>query len=157
MVRYVFFSFDYDDIWRVSQVRNSTVTQDVDSIGFIDSAEWESILQTDDESIKEWINEQLKHTSATIVLIGSDTYYSKWVIYEIQKSYEKGNKLMGITIHNLKNQYGLTSTPGLNPFSRIQVNDDSFDLLSNYVPIYNWKNDDGYNNFKTWLENLYDD
>lgn len=44
------------------------------------------------------IKEQLKGTSATVVLIGKDTAQSDWVAREIEWSREKGNALVGIQI-----------------------------------------------------------
>lgn len=48
--------------------------------------------------IRRMIREQLKGTSATIVLIGRDTAESEWVAKEIEWSREKGNGLLGIKI-----------------------------------------------------------
>ena len=44
------------------------------------------------------IKEQLKNTSATVVLIGRDTAKSDWVAREIEWSREKGNGIVGIQI-----------------------------------------------------------
>ncbi|MFD4325671.1 TIR domain-containing protein [Nocardioides sp. NPDC058538] len=46
------------------------------------------------------IKEQIKGTSATVVLIGTDTANSEWVAREIEWSREKGNALVGILIDN---------------------------------------------------------
>lgn len=44
MARKVFFSFDYDDVWRVNIVRNSDITKKrIDEAGYIDKAEFEKI------------------------------------------------------------------------------------------------------------------
>jgi hypothetical protein len=48
--------------------------------------------------ISSKIKEQLKGTSATVVLIGKDTAQSEWVAREIEWSREKGNALVGIKI-----------------------------------------------------------
>jgi hypothetical protein len=48
--------------------------------------------------ISSKIKEQLKNTSATVVLIGKDTADSEWVAREIEWSREKGNALVGIRI-----------------------------------------------------------
>lgn len=94
MARRVFFSFDYDrDVWRASQVRNSGMTSD--SRGFIDAADWESIEREGDSAIKRWINEQLDGTTVTAVLIGAETDKSEWVRYEIERSWEIGNGILG--------------------------------------------------------------
>ena len=74
MARQTFFSFRYKkDNWRAGIVRNTWVTQDRKASGFFDSAAWEEVKKKNDSAIEEWIDEQLKGTSVTVVLIGSDT------------------------------------------------------------------------------------
>ena len=59
-MRRVFFSFDWDDAWRVNQVRNSWVTKgNYTSVGFVDSAEIEQVKRKTDKAIKNWIDQQL--------------------------------------------------------------------------------------------------
>ena len=68
MARRVFFSFHYkNDVWRANQVRNSWVTQGKEAAGFIDSAEFEKIKENGDKAVENWIDEQLKGTSVTVV------------------------------------------------------------------------------------------
>ena len=55
MARRVFFSFEYSDVWRVNQVRNSWVTRGVESAGFLDKAEFEAIERQGDAAIRGWI------------------------------------------------------------------------------------------------------
>lgn len=45
---------------------------------------------------------EIKNTSVTAVLIGSETYNRPWVRYEFFKSLQKGNKLIGIYINSIK-------------------------------------------------------
>ena len=43
-MRHVFFSFDWDDVWRVNQVRNSWVAKgSYTAAGFVDSADVETL------------------------------------------------------------------------------------------------------------------
>ena len=94
MARKVFFSFKYEDVSRAMVVRNSWVTKDKESAGFIDKAEFEEVKKKGDQAIKNWIDSQLKGTSVTVVLVGEKTCDSKWVKYEIEKSVSKsyGNR-----------------------------------------------------------------
>lgn len=102
-MRKVFFSFDWDDVLRVSQVRNSLATKgNYNTAGFTDVAEIEKTRKQSDKEIRKWIDEQLTGTSVTCVLIGNKTNKSKWVKYEIEKSIKKKNGLLGILIHELK-------------------------------------------------------
>ena len=187
MARRVFFSFHYErDVWRAFIVRNSWVTKgNFESAGFIDAVEFEKIKRQGDESIKRWINEQLEGTSVTVVLIGSETYLRDWVRYEIVKSFDRGNALLGVYIHNIKNQFEMTDIKGPNPFEYVGVfidkngngtyrerNDNKWTKFSLYPKcglnfpekyrtnedykfnskLYDWKNDDGYNNLGDWIE-----
>ena len=123
MVRRVFFSFHYErDIWRANIVRKSWVTKRTGkAVDFIDAAEFEKIKREGDSAIKRWINDQLKGTSVTAVLIGAETYKRKWVRYEIIRSFDKGNGLFGIYIHNIKDKNGNIDNNGKNPFEYVGV------------------------------------
>src|SRR5438045_8978625 len=98
MARRVFFSFEYSDVSRAMVVRNSWVTQGREAAGFIDAADFEQLKKKGDDAIETWIDDQLNGTSVTVVLVGKDTCTSKWVKYEIEKSEELGNGLLGIDI-----------------------------------------------------------
>lgn len=146
MARKTFFSFRYKkDNWRAGIVRNSWVCQGCQEAGFFDSAEWEEVKKKDDESIKKWIDEQLKGTSVTVVLIGEDTYGKKWINHEIVSSYNKGNGILGIYVHNLKDKDGNKSSKGKNPF-------DYWTWSNGKPKVYDWVDDDGYNNISDWIE-----
>jgi MTH538 TIR-like domain (DUF1863) len=117
MARRVFFSFHFDnDIWRTNIIRQSNVVNGVDRVGFYDHSEYEEAVRKGDKAkIRRMIDENLKGTSVTIVLIGSETANRPWVQYEIEKSIEQGNGLLGIHIHMLKDQYQRTSLRGPKP------------------------------------------
>ncbi|EJD6043758.1 TIR domain-containing protein [Providencia rettgeri] len=156
MSRRVFFSFHYTgDVCRIGIVRNSWVTKkDRDDAGFWDAADWETVRKDTDLAIKRWINAQLKNTSVTVVLIGTDTSTRDWVNYEIEKSIEKGNGLLGIHINNIKGICSSTSNKGKNPLDNHQVLclDGKSYPASKIYKTYDWVSDDGYNNLKDWIE-----
>ena len=154
MARRVFFSFHYErDIWRANQVRNSWVTKDREEAGFVDAASWEAIQRQGDEAIKRWIKNQLEGTSVTVVLIGKETAQREWVKHEIIESYNKGNGLLGVYIHNIKDQNGYTDTKGTNPFDLLHIEREGRKvLLSEMYSIYDWVLNDGYHNFADWVE-----
>ena len=62
--------------------------------------------------MKRMINKALEGTSVTVVFIGAKTAGRKFINYEIQKSLDRGNGLVGIQIHHLKNQDGETDDVG---------------------------------------------
>lgn len=154
MARRAFFSFHYqDDIWRAGQIRNSWVTQDREMAGFWDAADWENVKRGGDEAIRRWIENQLSGTSVTVVLIGSQTAERRYVRYEIKRSHERGNGLLGVCIHKLKDWNGQTSAAGTNPFEQFYIEDDGVRTsLSEMYPLYDWVSDDGYGNFAGWVE-----
>ena len=74
MARVVFFSFDYDDVWRVNQVRNTGAFVGEQRAGFRDKAEYEQVKRRGDNAIKQWIRKQMLGCSVTCVLIGAATH-----------------------------------------------------------------------------------
>jgi hypothetical protein len=154
MARRAFFSFHYErDAWRASQVRNSWVTRDRESAGFWDAAAWEEVKKKTDAEIEKWIGTQLVGTSVTVVLIGAETSTRPYVGYEIKQSHNRGNGMLGIYTHNLKDVGGKTDTKGANPLSNWHIERDGKKvLLSDIYPTYDWVNDNGYNKMGDWIE-----
>jgi len=154
MARRVFFSFHYEgDVWRAGQIRNCWVTQDRESAGFWDAAAWEQVKRKGEAAIERWIDEQLKGTSVTVVLIGSQTSERPYVGYEIKQSYSKDNGMLGIYIHNMKDSDGHTAAPGKNPFGNWHIQENGRQVsLSSLFPTYDWVNDNGRANIGTWIE-----
>jgi len=112
-MRKVFFSFHYQrDIWRVNQIRNIPKIISVAAAGFQDASIWEKARKKSDEAIKLLINKGLEGTSVTVVCIGSKTAGRRYINYEIARSLERGNGLIGIQIHHLMNENEDTDVPG---------------------------------------------
>lgn len=151
MARKVFFSFHFKrDAWRAAQVRNSNMIADEDTYGVIDAVEWEKIERGGDAAIKRWINDQLDYTSVTVVLIGAETARREYVEYEIRRSWERGNALLGVRIHNMKNEDSQTDSRGANPFDNFQMVDGT--PLSSICKVYDWVADYGRENLGSWVE-----
>lgn len=138
MARRAFFSFKYEDVQRAMVVRNSWVAQGREAAGFIDAAEFEKLKRQGDEVVKRWINEQLRGTSVTVVLVGAETCDSKWVKYEIEQSKARGNGLLGVDISKIRDLDGNTT--------------ERCGKIPAGYPFYLWKKDDGYNNLGSWIE-----
>lgn len=154
MVRRTFFSFHYErDVWRASIVRNSWLTQDREAAGFWDASLWEESKRKGDNAIKRLIDNSLRNTSVTVVLIGYQTATRNWVKYEIKQSYIKNNGILGAYIHNIRDQYGFTDHKGGNPFDNIYLDEGSSKTyFSQLYPTYDYVNNDGYNNLGKWIE-----
>lgn len=116
MARRVFFSFHYtNDIWRANQVRNANVVAGPDTAGFFDHSEYEEAKKSGKAAIERMILRHLNGTSVTVVLIGTETADRPWAKFEIEKSIEQKNGLLGIYIHHLKNVDGEISYRGTKP------------------------------------------
>ena len=149
MARRTFFSFHHQrDAVRAAQVRNSWVTND--AAGFWDSAEWEEVKKKDTPSIQKWIDEQMKGTSVTVVLIGAETAGREHIDYEITQSHKQGKGMLGIYIHKIKNFDGKTDTKGTNPFSKWKFTKSDGTVVT--YRTYDWVDDDGRNNLGDWIE-----
>ena len=139
MARKVFFIFKYkEDVSRAMVVRKSWVTQGKEAAGFIDAADFEELEDQGDTAIKNWIDDQLDGTSVTVVLVGEKTCGSRWVKYEIKKSIEIGNGLLGIDVSKIRDLQGNTSK--------------RCGRIPKGYSFYLWNNDDGYNNMGDWIE-----
>jgi len=113
MARRVFFSFHYQrDVWRVNQIRNIPNIIGSAAAGFQDASLWEEAKKKGDDAIKRLINSGLDNTTVTVVCIGNKTAGRKYINYEIEQSLKRGNGLVGIQIHHLKDKDGNTDSPG---------------------------------------------
>jgi hypothetical protein len=154
LVRRVYFAFHYDrDVWRANEVRHSWVTKDREAAGFVDAADFEKVERQGEEAVHRWINSQLENTSVTAVLIGAETSTRGYVTYEIKQSYSRANGMLGVYVHNLKDQHGRTDMQGQNPFGTLYIEkDERKTYLSQMYPTYDWVTNDGFNNFSGWVE-----
>ena len=113
MARRVFFSFHYQRyIWRVNQIRNIPNIIGSAAAGFQDASLWEETKKKGDDAIKRLIDSGLENTTVTVVCIGNKTAGRKFINYEIEQSLKKGNGLVGIQIHHLKDKDENVDTPG---------------------------------------------
>jgi len=140
MARRVFFSFHYQrDIVRVNQIRNLPEIIDQAAAGFKDSSLWEEAKKKSDDAVKKLIDDGLLGSSVTVVCIGNKTAGRKFINYEIQKSIDRGNGIIGVQIHHLKNFAGEVDTAGDTPAL----------LTKNGYKIYKY---DDHPKLKAWIE-----
>jgi hypothetical protein len=150
VARRTFFCFHYqNDIFRANVVRNHWVTQrdsnkKYNTRLFWDGSLWEEVKRNGDEAIKAAIDEGLKNTSVTVVLIGEQTYARKYVKYELERSYEDGKGLLGVYIGRIDDIHGNAGINGPNPFDYV--------WFPNIYRTYYWYSDKGYENFSDWVE-----
>lgn len=153
MARKVFFSFHYEeDINRSMVVRNNGTTKDF--VGFIDKAEFESVKKQGNQAIYNWIDNQLKGTSVTVVLIGEETLNRPFVQYEIQKSIEKGNAIIGVFIHNIKDMNTRMKSEKGNAHTIIGYRLDGKSVYFDEIcdKFYDYDLENGYKYLGDWIE-----
>lgn len=156
MARKVFFSFYYaGDGWRASQVRNMGA---LEGNAPCSDNDWEQVKKGGEKGIEKWIADQLVGRSCTVVLVGGETANRKWVIHEIQESWNAKKGVVGIRIHNLKDRNGSTGSYGSNPFEKLTLQNGA-KRLSSIVKLYDpsgWTSTDVYKNIKeniaSWVE-----
>jgi hypothetical protein len=143
MAKRVYFAFHYKDVaeFRANVVRNHNVPEGVEEAGYFDASIWEEARRKDPAVLKRLINNELENTSVTAVLIGSDTWARPWVRYEIFKSLQRGNKLIGIHINSIAGCInGKTAPPkplGPNPFEYVAL---AFSLDGTEASPREWEN-----------------
>jgi len=143
MARRVFFSFHYDegDIWRVNVVRNSGAIEGIAAAGFHDTTIWEGAKRQGEDAVRKLIDTGLEGTSVTVVLIGAQTAQRRYVSYEIARSISRGNGLLGIFIHNIKDKLGRSDAQGEVPEA----------LRKSGAPVYTWE----FGKLGQWVEAAY--
>lgn len=130
MARRVYFAFDYQDVFKVNQIRKAGEFIDVAKAGFQDASQWEKLKKKSDDAIKRAINDALTNTSVTVICVGERTASRKWVNYELERSRDRGNGLLGVFL------------PGESGHSKPKV------LQDEGAPLYQWD----AAKFKDWVE-----
>lgn len=140
MARHVFFSFHYQrGIVRVNQIRNLPEVVDQAAAGFKDKSLWEESKNKSDAAVKSLIDDGLKGTTVTVVCIGHKTSGRRFINYEIQKSFDRGNGIVGVQIHHLKNFDGETDAAGNTPAL----------LTQHGYPVHKYEN---HTKLKAWID-----
>lgn len=124
MARHTFFSYHYKpDVWRAWNVRNSWAVKPETrkSVGFFDSSVFEASRKESADALKRFLREGLEGTSVTCVLAGAQTHLRRWVRYEIARSIVKGNGLLTVFIHGVRNRDGELSVRGPDPLASMGV------------------------------------
>lgn len=157
MARKVFYSFHYEnDIMRVMIVRNRWVTQGGQLASeVIDKAEFEHIKRQGDTAVKKWIDEQLEGTSVSVVLLGEETLTRPFVKYEICKSLNRGNAIVGIHISNIKDARTQKVSKRADTHQLVGYYNNGDPVYFDQIcdGIYDYINNDGYTNLGDWVEN----
>ncbi len=93
----VFLSFKAEDKQQVQGLRLMAANDKFD-IEFFDESVRTPIDSNNQEYIRRKIREKINRTSITVCLIGTETYTSDWVNWELQESFDKGNTVVAMAL-----------------------------------------------------------
>jgi hypothetical protein len=120
-----FFSFHYDDVIRVNNVRNAwkiNCPGREDKRQFYDRSLWESVRCRNPEGLKTLIQRGMEHASAVCVLVGTHTWSRPWVRYEIARAVIEKKGLLAVHINGLRHHQRRTADAnGENPLHYMGV------------------------------------
>jgi hypothetical protein len=123
--RKAFFSFYFEDVMRVNNVRNAWKITHPDSAtnrSFQDSSLWEKRKITDEEALKRLIRAGVLYTSAVCVLAGTETWERQWVRYEIARAVIDGRGLLTVHLNGLNHHQTRAPHPrGHNPLAFMAI------------------------------------
>jgi hypothetical protein len=116
VARKVYFAFDFDDLARVETVRQTGKVGLRETIqrGFYDRAVWESRAAKNEAGLMALMREAVKLSSAVCVLVGANTWRSRWVKYEIARALVEERGLLAIHVNGI-GERNMPERPGLNP------------------------------------------
>jgi hypothetical protein len=98
MARHVFLSFVGDDLDAVNLFRGQARNQNSE-LAFDDYSVKEPYNSANAAYIRAQIADRIRAASVTLCLIGQATYLSEWVDWEIKKSIELGNRVVGVQLY----------------------------------------------------------
>ena len=99
MSKHVFLSFVAEDLDGVNLFRGQAANKN-SALAFDDYSVKVPYNSQDATYIRSQITEKIRSASVTICLIGQTTATSAWVEWEIQKSVELGNKVIGVRLYS---------------------------------------------------------
>jgi len=139
MAKRVYFAFHYQDVidFRANVVRKHNFAEGVESAGYYDHSIWEDAKKSSPSALKRLINAELEGTTVTAILIGSNTWARRWVRYEIFKSVERGNRVLGIHVNCIRGKDEKAKPLGPNPFDYLGL---EFSSDSTHVKPTVWDN-----------------
>lgn len=100
MARHVFLSFVEEDLTQVNLFRGQARNRN-SALVFDDYSVRVPYNSSNAAYIRSQIATKIRSASVTICLIGTTTHRSNWVDWEIEKSYELGNKVIGIKLSSV--------------------------------------------------------
>lgn len=118
-MRRCFFIFDYEhDLEEVRRIAELDLVKAESAAGFTDTSQWSQAKARGVEEVKQQIDEALVGTTCSVVFIGPRTANLGYVQYAIERSLHRGNGLLGVHLHLLKNPMASSGERGPIPCER---------------------------------------
>jgi hypothetical protein len=106
-VRRVYFSLNYEyDLRRVQKIRLPASIIAGSAGGLSGPDGWHAITRRGGMAVQGLIDDALSNTVATVVCIGSRSIGSKYLDYELERSLDRGNALLGLRIGGIPDDNG---------------------------------------------------
>jgi len=105
--------------------------------GFLDASLWEESKKKGDRAIKALIDEALLFTTVTVVFVTYGTSTRDYINYEIDESLKRGNGLVVVQIHHLKDPNSPSDAVGATP-QQINANGYKLYKYSNMDALARW-------------------
>ena len=124
----IFISYDYDND---KHYKNLLVAWDANSeldFSFYDASVDVSVDSNDAAAIKRVISSRISNASHSLCIIGSKTYKSGWVKWEIEKAVELKKKLVAV-----KTDSGNTSPDAIQGVGASWAMSSTFDSIKNAI------------------------
>lgn len=137
----VFISYHYDSDNQIA--REITEIINTDKINEF-SVVRENEKKKDEDIIKNWVDEEIKKTRITILLISKKTFDRRYVSYELSKSLLNGNTVIPILIDSEENAFNEDSINSVN--EKLDK-----ELSGRKLKIRKWFQENGKENILRWL------
>lgn len=137
----VFLSYHYDSDNKIARQITELINTDTINIFTVIR---EDEKEKDDEIVKNWVDEKIKGTKITILLISKETLDRKYVSYELEKSLSQRNSIIPILIDSKENAFDDEKIDLI-----IQKLDT--ELLGMKLKLRKWYQENGKENILRWL------
>ena len=116
LIRRVYFSLRYSrDLYRARKIHRIPRVRVCTAAGLEDATLWAQTCRNGDAAVKNVIDGAIATTTVTVVCIGQTTVYGKYVDYEIERSLDQGNGIVGVHIGHLPDANGVIEEKGAVP------------------------------------------